>query len=178
MIRCPQTDTTPPQNAGTGAGHSGSLGRESTVCLGRASCNRASSCSARQHRDGCQCHHVPWLGMPRCPHGYRYRASVQPTSHMLEVQGWASRLSPSACEDPHLIPSGDVAGAQVCHPPVPGGWRGGSGAGGVGSSSAGPGAGLGTRACAASAAARSCAHLDFSRLRSTSLLNQMAKINK
>lgn len=43
---------------------------------------------------------------------------------------------------------------------------------------------LGSAACSgmrsrrASAAARSCAHLDFSRLRSTSLLNQMAKINK
>lgn len=36
----------------------------------------------------------------------------------------------------------------------------------------------GTRSRRASAAARSCAHLDFSRLRSTSLLNQMAKINK
>lgn len=123
----------------------------------------------------------PRLGTPGCPHGYRYRAIVWPTSRTLEVQGWTSRLSPSACKCPHLIPARDVAGAQGCHQPGPGSLRGGSGQG-LGSSSAGlgagPGAGLGTRSCAASAAARSCAHLDFSRLRSTSLLNQMAKINK
>lgn len=46
---------------------------------------------------------------------------------------------------------------------------------GVSGPRAGSGAGLGTVSCSG---VRSCAHLDFSRLRSTSLLNQMAKINK
>lgn len=98
----------------------------------------------------------------RCWHHDRGRGHHVPTAGVTRVSPWSPL--PGRC-----MANISHAAAPRVSPSRPRG---------LGSSSAGPGAGLGTRSRAASAAARSCAHLDFSRLRSTSLLNQMAKINK
>lgn len=60
-----------PQNVGTRQGMAAAS--EGPSILGRASCNGARSCGARQHHGGCQGHRVPaagdtqmspWLSLP------------------------------------------------------------------------------------------------------------------
>lgn len=153
----------------------------------------------KKHRHGAGHHHFRMGIMPqgqvlqhlspRCPDGCQ--GHPDPAAEDTEVSPWlwlsrhymanisyarkstAGHPKLALCQLPQFIPARDVTGAMGCHQPAPGSSRGVRAQ--AGSGSAGPGAGLGTVSCSG---ARSCAHLDFSRLRSTSLLNQMAKINK
>lgn len=174
-----QTAAKPPKNQGRGRAQS-----KISIPLGWAPRSRARSCSTCWHRGGCKGHRVSgdtWVS-PRLLARGQGAAKVSPPQPQAGHPG--SIIAAVGCSPclprPHSrrSPAGGAAGARGCHRPVPTCSRVGARDQGCGAGSWEAPHASGTRSRRASAAARSCAHLDFSRLRSTSLLNQMAKINK